>query len=148
MVTSATEIVGADLSASLSFFLAGSISDATSNLLTSREVLGIALFVVGLFTNLASYLQRKLAKQTEPSTEREVMLLTYELTRVLAFLSSTIVVQVSIRIAQLTVTTPWVKLLAIISTILIVKIAVSSATLASSTLLEPDALGRRRAVSA
>lgn len=148
MVTSATQIVGADLSASLSFFLAGALSDAINNLLTSRELLGISLFVVGLFTNVAAYVQRRLAKNTEVATERELLVLLYEFARVLAFLSSTIVVQVSIRIAQLSVSTPWVKLLAIVSTILIVKISVSSSVLASSTLLEPEPSARRGAVVA
>lgn len=119
-----TRLLAGDLSASLSFFLASELISAGQNVLTLPEIIIFALLLTIVSTALSSAVKKNGAIQQFPLLEN-----VYEVLDTATFLSSTVIVQLSVRLVRASVDGPLARVITVISTLLLLRVVLTSVSL-------------------
>lgn len=129
----ATSLVANDIQNSLSFFLTSELVDASSGLLSLIEILAIAMLTSGVATNIAKYAKQAadgIDQEARP-TQRSLMRVTSEFFSTVGFLSATIVVQSSVKLARAELTLPIARLSAVVMTVFVARLVLSASVLST-----------------
>jgi len=125
---STAQLISADLSASLSFYLAQELISAGEHLLTVNELVIIALVVVMACSGVSTLLERHgddNGKDWLSQTRSELR----SLLSTISFLSSTVVVQLSVVLVRGTQASPLARVLTVTSTLLLLRVVLASVKL-------------------
>jgi len=122
---STTRVLAGDLSASLSFFLAGELILAFQNVLSLTEIVVCAIALVFVSTALSN----RLTATTNLLREYPVLTNVAELLDTIAFLSTTTVVQLSITLIRQTIYAPAARVITVVSSLLLMRAVLTSVKL-------------------
>lgn len=122
---STTRVLAGDLSASLSFFLAGELILAFQNVLSLTEIVVCAIATVFLSTALSN----RLKAADDLLRNFPVLTNVSELLDTVAFLSTTTVVQLSITLIRQTIYAPASRVITVVSSLLLMRAVLTSVKL-------------------
>ena len=122
---STTRVLAGDLSASLSFFLAGELILAFQNILSLTEIVVCAIALVFASTTLSNWLK----SSAELVRNFPVLINVGELLDTVAFLSTTTVIQLSITLIRQTIYTPTSRVISVVSSLLLMRAVLTSVNL-------------------
>jgi len=122
---STTRVLAGDLSASLSFFLAGELILAFQNVLSLTEIVVCAIALVFASTALSNHLK----SLTDLMRAYPLLTNVSELLDTVAFLSTTTVVQLSITLIRQTVYAPAARVITVVSALLLMRAVLTSVQL-------------------
>jgi len=132
---STAQLISADLSASLSFYLAQELIQAFEHLLTVNEIVILALVVVMACSGISTLLEKHdddNGRDWLAQTRSELR----SLLSTISFLSSTVVVQLSVVLVRGTQASPLARVLTVTSTLLLLRVVLASVKLRRAPALK------------